>query len=129
MTNMKEKLGDAAKAVTDTAKNVGHKIAEGVGQATDYVKEKTGMNTVSASDISKIQPHMDVIASCGCKMGKVDHLDGNTVKLTKNDSPDGQHHFVPTTWVAKVDQHVHLNKNSEETSKGWKTDAKSCSAC
>jgi hypothetical protein len=76
--------------------------------------------------LSDIQPHMEVISSCGCTMGKVDHLEGNTIKLTKNDSPDGQHHFIPKDWVASVDNHVHLRKNAEETLQEWKQDAASC---
>ena len=77
----------------------------------------------SASDI---RPQMEVVSSCGCRMGKVDHLEGGAIKLTKNDSPDGQHHFIPTGWVDHVDNHVHLNKDAEETKRGWKPDAASC---
>jgi hypothetical protein len=32
---------------------------------------------------------------------------------------------VPTGWVARVDNHVHLSKNSMETEQGWKSDAAS----
>jgi hypothetical protein len=69
---------------------------------------------------------MDVIASCGKKVGVVDHREGNAIKLTKKDSPDGQHHFIPDGWVERVDSHVHLKKNSQETEQGWKSDAASC---
>ena len=62
---------------------------------------------------------MAVYSSCGCKVGVVDHLEGSSVKLTKNDSPDGQHHYVPVDWVARVDEHVHLSKNADETKAGW----------
>ena len=113
----------------DTLKDVGNKIAEKAGQATDWVKEKTGIGgpeVAGGADPGEIRPHMEVISSCGCKMGKVDHLEGDAIKLTKNDSPDGQHHFLPTGWVARVDEHVHLNKNADETRKGWKSDAASC---
>jgi hypothetical protein len=126
MSNVKDKLSDAAGAVADKAKDVGHKIAEGAAHAVDYVKEKAGMGKQEcgpAKSVSDIQPHMDVIASCGCKMGKVDHLEGGAIKLTKNDSPDGIHHFIPTNWVARVDEHVHLNKDAAETKSGWKADA------
>ena len=128
MSSMKDKVADAAHAVGDTAKDVGHKIADKASQAADYVKEKTGLGDSCgpAKSVSDITPHMQVIASCGCKMGKVDHLDGSAIKLTKNDSPDGMHHFVPTAWVDRVDEHVHLSKNAEETKRGWKADAASC---
>jgi hypothetical protein len=86
---------------------------------------KTNMS-VGASSTADIQPHMDVGASCGTKVGKVDHLEGGAVKLTKNDSPDGQYHSLPASWVERVDEHVHLNKNAYETKQGWKADAASC---
>ena len=76
---------------------------------------------------SKIREHMNVVASCGTRVGVVDHVDGQSIKLTKNDSKDGQHHFIPTAWVDRVDNEVHLKKNSKETEQGWKSDAASCS--
>ena len=43
--------------------------------------------------------------------GKVDHFQDGKIKLTKNGSPDGQHHFVPVALIDHVDAHVHLNKS------------------
>lgn len=76
--------------------------------------------------VAGIQERMDVIASCGKKVGVVDHIEGDTLKLTRKDSPDGQHHFIPVGWVDHVDNHVHLKKNSEETEQNWKPDAAAC---
>ena len=73
-----------------------------------------------------IKDRMHVIAFCGKKVGVVDHVEGGTIKLTKNDSPDGQHHFIPVEWVERVDSHVYLKKNSKETEQNWKSDAASC---
>ncbi|MFT3883332.1 MAG: DUF2171 domain-containing protein [Gemmatales bacterium] len=73
-----------------------------------------------------IKDHMDVIASCGKKIGRVDHDEGDAIKLTKSDSPDGQHHYIPKNWVDHVDSHVHLSRNSEEAMREWKPDARSC---
>ena len=122
MSNIKEK-------VTDAAKNVGHNIAEATGKAVDFVKEKTGMGGPAEGTnvgIGGIKDHMDVIASCGKTVGVVDHVEGNAIKLTKNNSPDGRHHFIPVGWVERVDSHVHLTKNSKETEQSWKSDAASC---
>ncbi|QEL21006.1 DUF2171 domain-containing protein [Limnoglobus roseus] len=121
MSTMKEKVLDAGHVVADTAKSVGHKIAEGAEQAADWVKDKVGMGATAG-----VKEHMDVIASCGKKVGVVDHVEGDAIKLTRNDSPDGQHHFIPMGWVDHVDNHVHLKKNSMETEMGWKPDAASC---
>lgn len=63
------------------------------------------------TDVSKIKEHMDVLDSTGKNIGQVDHMDGNDkIKLTKNSSPDGKHHFVPVAWIDHVDTHVHLKK-------------------
>lgn len=76
-----------------------------------------------------IEEHMDVIASCGKKVGVVDSLEGNAIKLTRKDSPDQQHHFIPLDWVEEVDESVHLNKNSMETEQDWKSSADACGSC
>src|SRR5689334_1897317 len=112
---IKDKVADAGHAVTDAAKNVGEKIAKRAGNAAEFVKEKTGMGGPAEgtnAGIAGIKEHMDVIASCGKKVGVVDHVEGSAIKLTKNDSPDGQHHFIPVGWIERVDSHVHLTKNS-----------------
>jgi len=119
-------------SIKDNLKSAGHEIAEKAEQAKDWVKEKTGLGEKecgAAKGVADIRPHMDVISSCGCKVGKVDHLEGASIKLTRNDSPDGQHHFVPIGWVARVDDHVHLTKNADETKREWKADAASCAGC
>jgi hypothetical protein len=74
---------------------------------------------VSAGGTEQVKEHMDVIASCGKKIGVVDRVEGKSIKLTKKDSPDGQHHRIPTSWLDHVDSHVHLNKNSEEATREW----------
>src|SRR4051812_41662746 len=80
-----------ADNIKDTLKNAGEKFAEKAGQAKDWVEDKTGLGCGTAK--GEIKPHMSVISSCGCTVGKVDHLEGSAIKLTRADSPDGQHHF------------------------------------
>ncbi|OTU43007.1 hypothetical protein CAT37_11600 [Acinetobacter pittii] len=74
------------------------------------------MNNLNINDIKK---HADVIASCGTKVGTVDHLEGeNQLKLTRDES--GQHHLIPTGWIGEVkEDQVILNKNSEEVKDQW----------
>lgn len=64
------------------------------------------------ADTAQIKEHMDVISSDRKTVGKVDHLEGSDkIKLTKQSSPDGQHHhFIPVSWVDHVDQHVHAEQ-------------------
>jgi hypothetical protein len=62
-----------------------------------------------------IAEHMEVVGSDGAHVGTVDHLEGeNRIKLTRDDSADGKHHFIPVDWVDHVDNHVHLNKPADE---------------
>ncbi len=133
MSDIKDKVSNAAHAVADAAKNVGQKIAEGVSEAAAYVKEKAGIGCANSGEnlgASGIKERMEVYASCGTKVGVVDHIEGNAIKLTRSDSADGQHHFVPTAWVGRVhENHVHLTKNSAETESGWKSDAAACASC
>jgi hypothetical protein len=72
-------------------------------------------------DTSQIIEHMDVISSDRKTVGKIDKLDGtDKIKLTKQSSPDGQHHhFIPLSWVDHVDQHVHLNKSGADVTAHW----------
>lgn len=120
-----ENLADAGSQVVKTAKAVGSNIAEGAGKAVEMAKETVGIETKDLG-ISGIKDHMKVYASCGKQVGVVDHVEGSTIKLTRKDSVDGLHHYVPTSWVAKVDSHVHLSKNSQETERSWSLTAESC---
>lgn len=76
---------------------------------------------MSTFNIQDIQKHVDVIASCGTKVGTVDHLEGETqLKLTRSEDANGQHHLIPTSWINKVkNNQVVLNKNSEEVYATW----------
>jgi hypothetical protein len=133
--SIKDKAAEAGHKIADTAKTVGHKFAEGAEKATDWVKEKAHIGadkqacgtaeTACANEkmTANIRHHMPVIASCGKHVGVVDHVEGNSVKLTKGDpTAGGKHHFIPLVWVAKVDQSVHLNKNSDEVFQNWKAE-------
>ena len=116
-------------SIKDKVTDAGQAVAGAAQKAVEFVEDQTGLGCGSAKGKTAIQPHMAVVSSCGCTMGKVDHIDGDAIKLTKGDSPDGQHHFIPTAWVDHVDNHVHLKKNSDETKAGWKSDAQSCANC
>jgi hypothetical protein len=77
-------------------------------------------STGPVGSTSDIREHMDVYASCGTKVGKVDHVEGDSIKLTKNDSPDGQHHRIPLSWVAKVHEHIHLDRDHKSVQSSWR---------
>ena len=119
-----------ADNLRDKINEAGERVAENVAHAADWVKEKTGMGTGreegSDAGVAGIRQHMEVIASCGTKIGTVDRVEGEAIKLTKESCGDGMHHFLPLSMVDHVDRHVHLNKNFNEAMAGWKPDAASC---
>ncbi len=69
-----------------------------------------------------IQEHMEVVCSKGMHVGTVDHVQGDQIKLTKNDSEDGMHHLIPASLVASVDTKVHLSQPCDEVKKTWKSE-------
>jgi hypothetical protein len=63
----------------------------------------------------QIREHMEVLAADGVHVGVVDRMEASEIKLTKTDPiAEGAHHFIPVDWVERVDDHVHLNKDSTE---------------
>ena len=98
-------------------------ISDTVRHTEVEIEDERGGRTLAGTATGvggKIAEHMDVIASDGVKIGTVDHLDGpDKIKLAKSTSPDGQHHYIPLTWVDHVDTHVHLARASAEARAAW----------
>jgi len=72
-------------------------------------------------DRNAIKEHMPVICSEGGQFATVDHVDGDSIKLTKDDK--GQHHWIPLSWVTRVDQHVHVDRPGDQAMKEWTSTA------
>jgi hypothetical protein len=72
--------------------------------------------------MNDIREHMEVVCSGDKHVGTVDHVDGDRIKLTKDDSPDGMHHFIPMGIVDHVDDKVHLNKTGIEVKQMWQSE-------
>ncbi len=76
------------------------------------------------TDTSQIREHMTVIGADGVKVGIVDHLDGDRIKLTKDSSGTeidggqsahaGHHHYISTGLIADVEgDTVRLSANAD----------------
>ena len=66
-------------------------------------------------DVSQIREHMEVKGSDGQKVGTVDRVEGNRIKLTKQDSPTGNHQYMDLGQVKEVkDGAVWVSKNADE---------------
>jgi hypothetical protein len=52
----------------------------------------------------QIAKHQEVVDAQGNHVGTVDHVDGERIKLTRQDSADGEHHYVALSEVAGIEQ-------------------------
>ncbi len=69
-------------------------------------------------DFSTIREHMEVIGADGVRVGTVDRVEGDRIKLTKADSGqgshEGHHHFIGRGLVADVEgDRVRLSANAD----------------
>ncbi|UAK24093.1 DUF2171 domain-containing protein [Sphingomonas nostoxanthinifaciens] len=71
--------------------------------------------------LTKVQEHQEVVGSDGQHVGKVDHVRGDRIELTKSDKDaGGHHHVIPSSWVASVDDKVTLNKTADQAKQQWR---------
>jgi hypothetical protein len=75
---------------------------------------------VTPTQIDQIKEHMEVVGNDGLHVGVIDCVDAGEIKLTKNDSLDGRHHFLPLANVEYVDDRVHLNRSSTRAMAEWR---------
>lgn len=69
-------------------------------------------------DSNLIKPHTQVVGADDRVIGKVDHVQGDQLKLSRDDK--GQHHLIPLDWVDNLDgDKVHVKKNADEVMKSW----------
>lgn len=67
-------------------------------------------------DFSQISEHMEVIGADGVHVGTVDKVDGDRIKLTKQDSGShsGHHHYISRGLVADIEgDQVRLSANAD----------------
>ena len=72
---------------------------------------------------SEIFEHMEVVGSDGGHVGRVDHVVGDEIELTKLDLAAGlKHHMIPLSWVDHVeDDTVCLNITKHAAKAAWRT--------
>jgi hypothetical protein len=75
-------------------------------------------------NLSSVREHMKVVGSDRKPVGTVDHIEGDEIKLAKNDpQADGQHHYIPSDWVERVEgDQVELSMSASEARAQWRAD-------
>lgn len=72
---------------------------------------------------SQIREQMKVVGSDRQPVGTVDKVEGDRIKLAKNDPlAQGQHHYIPADWVERIDgQQVCLRQKAQEARQQWQS--------
>ena len=68
------------------------------------------------ADLSQIQPHMELFGADGVRLGTVDKVEGERIKMTKADSGSHRHHhhYISGGLVAAVEGNaVRLSANAD----------------
>lgn len=77
---------------------------------------------VSRVDASEIAPHAEVLSADNQHVGTVDNVEGDRIKLTRKDSTDAKHHFIPLSWVASAKGgEIRLNRAAYVVRGHWGT--------
>jgi hypothetical protein len=74
-------------------------------------------------NVSEIREHMKVVGSDRQPVGTVDHVEGERIKLAKNDpQAQGQHHYIPAEWVDRIEgNEVKLRKSASDARSSWQS--------
>ena len=72
---------------------------------------------------SDIREKMKVIGSDKQPVGTVDKVEGERIKLTRNDpQAGGQHHYIPADWVDTIEgDQVRLRQKAQEARMQWQS--------
>lgn len=74
------------------------------------------LDSISAKIL--IKDNMPVVCSDNGQLAVVDHLEGSdTIKLARD--AEGEHHYIPLTWVKSVDDKVHIDRTGDQAMKEW----------
>jgi short-subunit dehydrogenase len=92
---------------------------------TDGYEESKESSTTGKSfsfDTSEFGTHTTVLSADGQHLGTVDRVEGEQIKLTRADSEDGKHHFIPLSWIASATPNeIRLNRNAYVLRGQWET--------
>ncbi len=69
----------------------------------------------------EVKGDMPVVCSQDGQFAVVDHMEGqDQIKLKKDMT--GKHHYIPLSWVTKIDEQVHIDRPGDQAMKEWRTE-------
>ena len=89
--------------------------------SADNTRGSAGSGRAGSGSAANIREHMKVVGSDGQHVGTVDRVvSDREIKLTRRDSPDDEHHFIPTDWVQDVGDTVRLDRTADDARREWR---------
>jgi hypothetical protein len=117
----KEVGGKLEKAAGKLLGNEGMAEAGNALESNGRAQAEAGKGHAKGISTKQIKPDLPVVCSNGGQFAVVDHMQGpDSIKLKKDEH--GLHHFIPLSWVTKVDGSVHVDRPGEQAMKEWRTE-------
>ncbi len=83
--------------------------------------DRAGQGRASAIDARRIRPGMRVLCSGDTRFAIVDQVHGpSSIKLERDEN--GVHHYIPISWVARVDDQIYLDRPRPQIMREWTTE-------
>jgi hypothetical protein len=97
--------GQAGNSQAGSSEQQGGEYASrGQDQQFDSSAGQSGGSYGSDTSLTdQVREHMTVVGPDGQTVGKVDSVDGGRIKLTRNDSADGQHHYLDASQIDGIE--------------------------
>lgn len=108
-----------AKA-SDTVRRARSRIAKGADMAVSFVLERAGIKVKQDDELWQhdVMVQMSVIGACGRRVGVVEEVVEDCIKLAPAQGQYRQPKIIPWNWIERVDSRVHLNRDYEEATRG-----------
>ncbi len=104
---------DRVQTINDSVRSTKVDIEDSRTAGATTTGAVTGFATQARED-------MEVVGSDGTHVGVIDHVQGNMLKLKKQDAmAGGQHHLLGTDLIAAVDTKVMLSVTAAEAMRRW----------
>jgi len=94
-------------------------VAAEMRQCSMAAREDAGAGLASSLS-TKLAENMEVLGADGQHVGVIDHIEGASIELKKDDpAAHGRHHFIPLDWVVSVDRAARLNLSAADAWNRW----------
>ncbi len=70
--------------------------------------------------LRSVREDIPVVGSDGQRIGAVDKVEGDRIKLKRDDPQSGgHHHSFPSSWIERVEDQVVVNRSAEQAMREW----------